>query len=476
VTFNSTHYIFFLPLVFLVFYLASNQYRWLWLLGTSYVFYATFKAPQLLLALVMVTIVSYLTGIHLAKTADEDSRRKIFWLGSASCLLILLILKYLPPLLITSVTSLPSVNLFISIGVSYYCLQAISYLADVYLDVQEAEQHLGYYALYISFFPKLLQGPIERSGDLLPQLKRSYEFDYETMRSGMLLFTWGLFKKVVIADRLALYVNPVYNDVHSFSGMALMIATYAYAFQIFFDFSGYTDMARGSARIFGINLTENFNSPYLATSIADFWRRWHISFSRWILDYIFKPLQLTWRNWGKSGTTLALVITFLLSGLWHGITWGFLIWGVLHGIYLSCSYMYRPFQNKLHALLGCGKCWWLKVWQVLITFNLVVFAWIFFRANSLIDAWYLVTKVAGSLRDFVNPAAIKVALTTGQSLANIKALSMGLLIYGIVGILRNRIEFFSYPICVRWGSYSMLIFSLILLSETGHYNFVYFQF
>jgi len=183
----------------------------------------------------------------------------------------------------------------------------------------------------------------------------------------MLLFTWGLFKKVVVADRLALYADQVYNNVHDYTGLSLIIGTYAFALQIYFDFSAYTDMARGTGRMFSINLTENFNHPYLATSIADFWRRWHISFSRWILDYIFKPLQMEWRNWGQAGTALALIVTFLVCGIWHGATWGFIFWGLLHGIYMAASIYYRPYQKRLHKWLGVEKSTWLKWWQIFVT-------------------------------------------------------------------------------------------------------------
>ena len=209
----------------------------------------------------------------------------------------------------------------------------------------------------------------------------------------MLLFAWGLFKKVVVADQLAFYADRIYNNVHDYSGLTLIIGTYAYALQVYFDFAGYTDMARGAGRIFGIELTENFNRPYGATSIADFWRRWHISFSRWILDYIFKPLQMTWRHRGQAGTAAAVLVTFLVSGIWHGGAWGFVIWGLLHGTYLAASVYYRPYQKRLHKWLGVEKSRWLKWWQIFVTFNLVSFAWIFFRANSLGDAFYVISNI-----------------------------------------------------------------------------------
>lgn len=392
--FTSLSYFLFLPVVYLIFYFAKDRYRWVVLLIASYAFYATFKAPQLILTLILITAVSYACGVRLGQTSEEKQRKHIFWIGTTVCILLLIGIKLLPKFTTLLGSNIPEAytNLLITIGISYFTFQAISYLADVYLEIQEPEPHLGYHALSLAFFPKLLQGPIERAGDLLPQLKKSYVFDYDAMRSGMLLFTLGLFKKVVVADRLALYADQVFNHVHDYTGLSLIIGTYAYALQIYFDFSGYTDMARGTARLFGINLTENFNSPYLATSIADFWRRWHISFSRWILDYIFKPLQMSWRGWGQAGTALALLVTFLISGLWHGFSKGFAIWGLMHGIYLATSTYYRPYQKKMYKCIGVDKSQWLKWWQMFVTFNLVSFAWIFFRAGSL-NGLYAVKNV-----------------------------------------------------------------------------------
>ena len=278
-------------------------------------------------------------------------------------------------------------------GVSFYVFQAVSYLADIYLEILEPEPHLGYFALYISFFPKIMQGPIERGKDLIPQLHQTDGFKYENARAGAIQFAYGLFKKVVVADRLAEMVNPIYSDVSGSSGVALLFATFVYAFQIYYDFSGYTDMALGIARIFNIRLTNNFNLPYLSTSISEFWRRWHISFSRWIMDYLFKPIQLSLRKWGKWGVVTALMITFFLSGLWHGATWGFVVWGLLHGIYLSVSMLYAPTRKKIYKKFKLEKSWLAKVWQIFLTFNLVVFAWIFFRANSIMDALAVVNKI-----------------------------------------------------------------------------------
>lgn len=469
-----------MPLVYLTFYFTTDRFRWLVLLVASYGFYATLKAPQLLLVLALVTGISYYCGCRLGKTTDENRRKKLLLAGVAACVLILAIIKYLLPLVVIVKSDSMYANLLISIGISYFTFQAISYLAEIYLDIQEPEQHLGYHALALAFFPKLLQGPIERAGDLLPQLKKEYIFDYDTVRSGMLLFAWGLFKKTVVADRIAIYANTVYSDVHSYTGLPLIIATYAYALQIYFDFAGYTDMARGSARIFGINLTENFNSPYLATSIADFWRRWHISFSRWILDYIFKPLQMSWRDHGQAGTALALIITFLISGIWHGASWGFVVWGLLHGSYLAVSTYYRPYQKKLHKWVGVEKSGLLKAWQIFVTFNLVSFAWIFFRAESIGDAWYVVANALNihsnyllayqtGLKNFIKNNAL---MGQGSYAFIIVIVSLTLTYY----VRSNKnMTIFNRSIYIRWLLYLSLTFAIILLSQANS-QFIYFKF
>jgi len=406
--FNSLTYFLFLLAVYLLFFLVGDRARWCVLLAASLLFYAALKVPYLLAVLALVTITTYGFGIWLDQANTRKRRRALLWGGIAANVLILIVMKYLPFLsgnlnALSSTFSLDfriqPVKAFIAIGVSFYVFQAVSYLCDIYYhEIEKPERHFGYFALYLAFFPKLLQGPIERAGDLIPQLKARYEFNYDNMRSGMQLFCWGLLKKVVVADRLGPYVDSVYNDVHSFTGLPLLLATYAYAVQLYMDFSGYTDMALGSARLFNINLTRNFNRPFLATSIADFWRRWHITLYRWIRDYIFNPLQMKWRNQEKAGTAMALVAAFLVSGAWHGASWGYVVWGGLHGLYMASSVYYKPYQKIIYRALHIEKTLVTEVWQWFATFNLVCFAWIFFRANSMEDSWYVVTHIFSGIR------------------------------------------------------------------------------
>ncbi len=482
-TFNSLSYFIFLLVIYLLFYLISDRRRWLLLLIASYGFYATLRAPYLLAVLLMVTAISYACGLRMTSNQDEAIRKRWLWIGTSTCVAILALLKYLPFLEAKTNTILglksTTSSTLISIGVSYFTFQAISYLSDIYLEIEEPERHFGIYALYMAFFPKLLQGPIERAGDLLPQLKQPYKFDYDTMRSGMLLFTWGLFKKVVVADRLAPYADQIYNNVHDYKGLPLIVGTYAYALQIYFDFSGYTDMARGAGSIFGISLSENFRSPYLATSIAEFWRRWHISFSRWILDYIFRPLQMTWRKWGQKGTAAALILTFAISGIWHGASSGFVIWGLLHGIYLAASTYYRPYQKSIYKWLRLDKKQWPDWWKVFITFNLTSFAWIYFRAISVNDALYVTNNIL-SFKNLINRSisdiiAKDILLEKGGINAFI---IVSLLI--MLSIIHQRgwkqSTLYNLNTTMRWFCYLLILLLLSLFSYPSTYNFIYYQF
>ncbi len=465
--FNSLSYFLFLPVVYLVFILVQDRMRWLVLLLASFFFYAQLNAPYLLGILMLVSVITYCVGILSMQTKSAMIKKTLFWGGVAANLLILGIMKYPNKFMLAFANNNPGQpsHVLLVIGISYYVFQAISYLIDVYLEVIIPEKHLGYFVLSLAFFPKLLQGPIERSGNLLPQLKANYKFNRENVRSGILLFAWGLLKKIAIADRLGLYADLVFNHVHEFKGLSLVLATYAYAFQIYMDFSGYTDMALGSARLFNIQLTQNFNSPYTARSVADFWRRWHISFSSWILDYIFKPLQMQWRNWKNWGTALALIVTFLVSGIWHGAKWGFLIWGLLHGLYLACSVFYKPYQKKIHAALKLENSWFLKVWQVFWTFNLVSFAWIFFRANSVKEAVYVISNIFHVTRDFVSDFL----LSQGKTELFLTYMFLMLLYF------KNKIHkpFFDWPVWIRSVFYILIYLYVTIFIVKGGHEFIY---
>jgi len=493
-TFTSPLYFLFWPAAFLVFYFSRDKYRWLVLLLASLAFYAALKAPSLLIALTGVTVLTYFSGRGVAAAMSPGRKTLVFWLGVTANLAILIGFRYLA-VLIEGFNALSGAigggrHVFaavdpISIGVSYYSFQAISYLVDVYLDVEKPEKHFGYFALYISFFPKLLQGPIERAGDFLPQLRQPYVFCYENVRSGLLLFAWGLFKKVVISDRLALFVNEVYGNVHAFSGLPLIIATYFYAFQIYCDFSGYTDMALGTSRIFNFKLTQNFENPYRATSIAMFWRRWHISFSRWILDYIFKPLQFRFRYWRDWGTALALVITFLACGVWHGATAGFVIWGLLHGLYMSCSVLYRGLGRRFRRKKRSPTAL-IETWRVIATFHLVCLAWIFFRARSLADAFYVINHSIAGLPSSLVRLAKRDSLVHDLYLnQSNKEFFLAVACLGLLAVLARAttaheaaVRAFRQwaPGWLRWSAYLGFVLAVVVFGVFYGGAFIYFQF
>ncbi len=396
---TSLKYLVFSLAVLSVYAITPKKYKWVSLLVSSCFFYYSFGAPYLLFSLSVVTIGTYFFGLYIYKAVKQSHKKVFFFLGVLGNIIILILLKYTPFIdeNIKRFTEAANIQTdfqigfhLVAIGVSYFVFQSIAYLADIYLETLKPEKHLGYLALSLSFFPKLIQGPIERGNSILPQIKNLDNINRTNLAIGTHLFFWGLFKKVVVADRLSAFVDPVYSDVSTHYGLEFFIATYLFAFQLYFDFSGYTDMARGVARCFNIKLTENFNSPYLATSTADFWRRWHISFSSWILDYLFKPIQFNLRYWLKWGTPIALIITFFVSGIWHGAAWTYVFWGLLHGIFLGTGVVFKKQVKQIYKKIGFKKGKLPDFLSVFITFHLICFAWVFFRAQTLMDGFLII--------------------------------------------------------------------------------------
>ena len=356
----------------------------------------------------------------------------------------------------------------------------------------QAERDLGAYALFVTFFPQLVAGPIERTGSLLPQFKVNHGFDYDRVTSGLKLAAWGMFKKVVIADRLALYVNGVYGGPAVYPATTLALATFFFAFQIYCDFSGYSDIAIGCARVLGFNLMTNFRQPYFATSVTGFWRRWHISLSTWFKDYLYIPLGGSRR--GAFRQKVNLLITFLVSGLWHGAAWHFFMWGALHGIFQiaerSLAHSQRPPCRPLVSLARlCG------------TFTLVCFAWIFFRADSTGDAFVIVAKLTNLpaeltllFRQLPSLGIIGVVRTAFQLGSNVDQAAVngfGLTNFGISAIcivfllihdiLARNVPEESFvsarrPLLVRWAMYYVLTFAILLSWNTEASQFIYFTF
>ena len=379
----------FLLVTVLVYFLLPHKIRWAWLLLASYFFYA-FSSYWLAFLIFSVTLVCYLCALGIERFPRKS---KLFLsLSLIISLGALFVFKYLNFTIQTvsffvklagNGRGFDPLDIILPVGISFYTFQALSYVVDVYRGRSKVERHFGYFALFVSYFPQLVAGPIERFDALMPQLKEEHRFDSENFLTGFRYMLIGYFKKVVIADFLAIFVNRVYGDIPGHDGTAIILATVLFAFQIYGDFSGYSDIARGTSKIMGIDLMQNFDSPYMATSIRDFWRRWHISLTKWFTDYVYIPLGGSKK--GKFRHCLNVMIVFLLSGLWHGADLKFVVWGALHGLFLIIGIM-LPKSNREK-----GK---MLTWASRIgTFLLVCFAWVFFRANSLGEAWSAITKI-----------------------------------------------------------------------------------
>ncbi len=479
-TFISPEYVLFFCIVLPLYFLTPQRFRWLLLVLVSYLFYA-FGQAQYVVLILLTTAVDY-TAARLIGRSEQPFQRRLFLAASLSMNLgVLFLFKYfnfftvsfheLAGTLGVSYPA-PTLSLALPVGISFYTFQSMAYTIDVYRRKVEPETHFGTFAAFVSFFPQLVAGPIERAGQMLPQFHVEHRFDPERAVEGLRLMLWGFFKKVVIADRLAIYVDAVYNHAHDYSGLSLILATVFFAFQIYCDFSGYTDIARGTAKIMGFELMINFRQPYFAQSAREFWGRWHISLSTWFRDYLYIPLGGNRVPFPRY--LLNLMIVFLVSGLWHGASWTFVIWGALHGLYVVVEALFSHFR-----IVVLPQKSWATVARVLFTFALVTFAWIFFRANSLDDAAYVMTHLlafdGSAIADPFSAGLLSSSTEFGLSLALIALL---LLIDG--GIERWGFDrlFHASPALVRWiiyyGTAAAVIFSGAY--GVGAPQFIYFKF
>lgn len=476
--FNSLHFLAFFPIVVGLYLVTPSRFRWILLLAASYYFYAAWRVEYLLL-IIASTLVDYIAALAMDGTDKPKKRRLFLILSLVSNLGILFSFKYFnffnESLRIAFATfqvpyDVPVLHVLLPVGISFYTFQTLSYTIDVYRGHRHAERHLGIFALYVAFFPQLVAGPIERSTRLLPQFLEKRGVTYERTIDGLRLMLWGFFKKLVIADRLAAYVNAVYSHPGDHSGLTIVLATYFFAFQIFCDFSGYSDIAIGSARILGYDLMENFRRPYFSKSIAEFWRRWHISLSTWFRDYLYIPLGgnrvVKWR-WYYN-----LFIVFLISGLWHGANWTFVIWGALHGTYLIVGLATTDLRDRLFHRLGIRAR--VREWiAVAVTFHLVLFSWIFFRANSIQDVGVLVRRM------FIFGSS-KVTLAVFGRYELLLAFC-AILILEVVHLLERREHLTKLldrqSTLVRWVLYYAFTMSILLFGVINQKQaFIYFQF
>jgi alginate O-acetyltransferase complex protein AlgI len=481
-SFISPEFVIFFSVVIPLYFLIRHRFRWILLLVVSYFFYA-YGNIQYLPLIAFSTIVDYVAARMLGKTEQAQQRRLWLILSIVVNLGVLFIFKYANFASGSAVTvlqmlgldaNIQSLNWVLPIGISFYTFQSMSYTIDVYRGKIRPEHHFGIMATYVAFFPQLVAGPIERATNLLPQFSIRQHFEVDRTVEGLQRILWGFFKKVVIADRLAIYVNSVYNNVEDHTGLTLIVATIFFGFQIYCDFSAYSDIAIGTARILGFSLMENFRQPYFSQSVREFWARWHISLSTWFRDYVYIPL-------GGNRTTLRrnlinLMLVFLISGLWHGAGWNFVIWGGLHGI--AVAFLAYTRHQNWRILMGQDVVQ--RLIRISLTFAFVMLAWVFFRANSLSDAQYILANlwVWDTNIDIVAPL----------SSALLPAITEWWLIWGLLIILLAvdmvdsrtgiHIALARTPLVLRWMIYYALGASVVFsgIYGTGAQQFIYFQF
>lgn len=476
--FNSIDFLLFLPAVVGLYYLFPHRFRWALLLVASYYFYMCWK-PEFIILIVISTLVDYAAGLGMERTSKQRVRRLWLAFSLTSNLGMLFTFKYLDFFGASFQAAfntfnigyhIPQFHLLLPAGISFYTFQTLSYTIDVYRGQKKAEHHFGVFALYVCFFPQLVAGPIERAVSFLPQFHEKHALDFQRIVDGSRLILWGLFKKIVVADRLSIYVNNVYNNPEHFnSAPTFIVATYFFAFQIYCDFSAYSDIAIGSARILGFDLMENFRKPYESKSISEFWSRWHISLSTWFRDYLYIPLG--GNRIGKIYYYRNLFVVFLVSGLWHGANWTFVIWGALHGFFLVFALISKSTRKSISDKLGLSRVEWLQnSLQVIICFHLVCLGWIFFRANSLADAFHVLGCVFSTnwfSLDISNSSHFVYGVWGVFSLLAIERLQGS----------RTMMEAFRrWPTWQRWGIYSYCIALILMIGVIDGGQFIYFQF
>ncbi|MCK4752094.1 MAG: MBOAT family protein [Planctomycetes bacterium] len=486
--FNSWQFLLFFPIVACLYFSLPQRYRWMLLLVASYFFYMCWK-PAYLVLIIISTLVDYFASLAMAKTNTSLKRKGYLIFSLCANLGLLFSFKYfnffnesLRQLMGNFPISydVPALNVLLPIGISFYTFQTLSYTIEVYRGNQEPERHLGVFALYVSYFPQLVAGPIERPGNLLPQFRTKFDFDYNRVTEGLRLMAWGMFKKVVIADRLALLVDNVYSAPEKFNGAALSIGTIFFAFQIYCDFSGYSDIAIGAAEVLGHRLMKNFDRPYFATSLPEFWKRWHISLSTWFRDYLYIPLG--GNRVRVKRLYLNLMVVFLLSGLWHGANWTFAIWGALHGFYYLFGMITREFREKIAEAAGLTKQpGFHRILKGIVTFALVCFAWIFFRADSLSDALVVISRLGTGWSSVFSASGFESLLNSFDVAINDFWLSIGLICLLVVaqivhGPMRITQVISRRPVFLRWAFYVLIVVLIMNLGIAENIPFIYFQF
>lgn len=496
--FNSLHFLMFFPVVVLLYFALPHKVRYIWLLACSYYFYMCWN-PKYALLILTSTILTYLSGIgmeYVSEYVTEETKAKGLkkWCLIASFTVNLGILGYfkychffldnleriLAKVHITLTAARP--DILLPVGISFYTFQALSYSADVYKGELKAEKNFFKYALFVSFFPQLVAGPIERSGKLLRQIYEEHKFSFERMTDGLLLMLWGYFLKMVVADRIAIPVDKVFNHMDKYGGCYIIVAGVLFAFQIYCDFAGYSTIALGAARVLGFELTDNFLSPYFSQSTSEFWNRWHVSLFGWFRDYLYIPLGGNRK--GKLRKYLNIMIVFLVSGLWHGATWAFVIWGGLNGLFQIIGDLLMPLRDKAVQIFKLNReSLSHKIYRTVGCFVLVDFTWIFFRAGNMENA----IKALKSIWEVRNPWILfdDSLFSLGLDWKNFLLMLAGILLLTVVdyckykGIVIRKV-LMAQELWFRWAVYIGAVLGILLFGIWGSgYDaaaFIYFQF
>ncbi len=532
----SFEYLVFFVVVVAIYFALPHRVRWAYLLAASYFFYM-WMDPKYAVFILTTTVIVYVTAIAMHGRTPRIKKMCVA-LSAASNLGILFVFKYynffnagIKEMLSAAGLnySVPALNLLLPVGISFYTFQALGYTIDVYRGTREPERHFGVFALFVSFFPVLLSGPIERSTTLMPQLWKKVDFNYDRVTDGLKLMAWGFFQKLVIADRLAVYVNLVYNDPQKIHGLPLLLATYFFAVQIYCDFSGYTDIAIGTAQVMGYDLIPNFRRPFYAPSIAELWRRWHMSLISWLRDYLYIPLGGNrvhrWRLYFN------IMIVFTMSGLWHGAQWTLVAWGALNGVLIVLGRVTLKLRDRIRGIIFGGAAKLpapgyfivaalfvlaavaggallprmnagmriaagaagmaflalgllktrgapfdrflktaMKLWMIFVTFQLFTLGAVFFRSRNMSDAWYILTHFPGT-----NLKDLKLIFSVSDFL-----LMAGVIVLlNVINLLQERGSVRQMlrkkPLALRWSLYYLLVMSIIgMMYKTA--QFIYFQF
>lgn len=478
--FNSFHFLLFFPLVVILYYALPHKWRWALLLAASYYFYMCWKVEYVFI-IMFSTGVDFIAAHKIHQSIDKKKKKGYLLLSILVNVGLLFSFKYynFVNANITNIldvfdlkNNLPYFNFLLPVGISFYTFQTLSYTIDVYRGKIMPEKHFGYFALFVTYFPQLVAGPIERSRNLLPQLKENKKLTSDNIVGGLKLMAWGFFKKLVIADRCAFFVDEVYNNIGMYHGFTIIVASILFIYQIYCDFSGYSDIAIGTARLMGVKLMLNFDRPFSSKSISELWRRWHISLSSWVNDYLFLPISRKFRGLGKIGIAISLVLSFFLMGLWHGADWTFIFFGVFNGFIMVYEIYTRKTRRKWRQKYG-GFLY--NKASILLTMTAFIITGMMFRSNSTKDLFVLFQNLSVFDGTMLIPEYFR------RRIIDLLFVLFYIVLMEVAQYFQKDHEHFTdamskEKLFVRWPVYIFLLFSVLKLGVFSTKEYIYFQF